>query len=97
MGQLWVSASHLRDANQGLKLRDQPLGQRCSSASEWLFKHGDARIDFSSSLKERREAVVVVMGGVYSTSRGLCRLWLSASLDGSHPLVPGHPLLIRGA
>lgn len=63
MGQLWVSASHLRDANQGLKLRDQPLGQRCSSASEWLFKHGDARIDFSSSLKERREAVVVVIGG----------------------------------
>lgn len=57
MGQLWVSASHLRDANQGLKLRDQPLGQRCSSASEWLFKHGDARIDFSSSLKERREEV----------------------------------------
>lgn len=53
MGQLWVSASHLRDANQGLKLRDQPSGQRCSSASEWLFKHGDARIDFSSSLKER--------------------------------------------
>lgn len=53
MGQLWVSASHLRDANQGLKLRDQPLGQRYSSASEWLFKHGDARIDFSSSLKEK--------------------------------------------
>lgn len=55
MGQLWVSASHLRDANQDHKLRDQPLGQRCSSASEWLFKHGDARIDFSSSLKEKRE------------------------------------------
>lgn len=38
MGQLWVSASHLQDANQAHKLRDQPLGQRCSSASEWLFK-----------------------------------------------------------
>lgn len=32
MGQLWVSASHLQDANQAHKLRDQPLGQRCSSA-----------------------------------------------------------------
>lgn len=55
MGQLWVSASHLQDANQAHKLRDQPLGQRCSSASEWLFKQGDARIDFSSRLKENHE------------------------------------------
>lgn len=55
MGQLWVSASHLQDANQAHKLRDQPLGQRCSSASEWLFKQGDACIDFSSRLKEKCE------------------------------------------
>lgn len=55
MGQLWVSASHLQDANQAHKLRDQPLGQRCSSASEWLFKQGDARIDFSSRLKGNHE------------------------------------------
>lgn len=53
MGQLWVTASHRLDANQGLKLRDQPLGQRCSSASEWLLKHRDACIDFSSSMKEK--------------------------------------------
>lgn len=55
MGQLWVSASHLWDANQGLKLGDQPLRQSCSSDSEWLFKHRDARIDFSSSLKDREK------------------------------------------
>lgn len=55
MGQLWVSASHLQDANQVHKLRDQPSGQRCSSASEWLFKQGDACIDFSSRLKEKCE------------------------------------------
>lgn len=55
MGQLWVSAPHLQDANQARKLRDQPLGQRCLSASEWLFKQGDACIDFSSRLKEKRE------------------------------------------
>lgn len=55
MGQLWVSSSHLQDANQAHKLRDQPSGQRCSSASEWLFKQGDACIDFSSRLKEKHE------------------------------------------
>lgn len=55
MGQLWVSASHRQDANQAHKLRDHPMGQRCSSASEWLFKQGDARIDFSSRLKGNRE------------------------------------------
>lgn len=91
MGQLWVSASHLQDANQAHKLRDQPLGQRCSSASEWLFKQGDARIDFSSRLKENHEG-----RGQECNSVCLHRLWQSASLDGSYPKVPSHPPLIRG-
>lgn len=82
MGQLWVTASHLQDANQGLKLRDQPLGQRCSFASEWLFKHGDAPIDFSSGLSERR---------------WIARARARVCLDGSHPSVPSHPPLISGA
>lgn len=81
MGQLWVSASCLRDANQDLKLRDRPLGHRCSSASEWLLKHRDACIDFSSSLKEKTG-----VGGSVSCA--------SVCLDGGQPVVPGHPSLI---
>lgn len=63
MGQLWVSASRLRDANQRLKLRDQPSGQRCSSASEWLLKHRDACIDFSCSPAETGVCLCECGGG----------------------------------
>lgn len=83
MGQLWVSASHLRDANQRHKLRDQPLGQRCSSASEWLLKHTDARIDFSLAPARKRggrkRGAGGVKAGVYTGS------YLPAS---THPRVP---------
>ena len=77
MGQLWVSASHLQDANQGPKLRDQPLRQSCSSASEWLLKHGDACIDFSSSLKERRGWGCIALVGA-CVDRGCLCVWTGA-------------------
>lgn len=102
MGQLWVSASHLWDANQRHKLRDQPLGQRYSSASEWLFKHRDARIDFFLAPARKRggreRGVGGVKAGVYTG--GYLQVWMGAiPSPRTHPPTgsPSHPRLISGS